>query len=133
MNFDRSDLFSVQIAELLIVWLIIRSDSVFNIEVNGAFAITGNMIVHNSLSQNWNRLKFWIYSLVQTYMFMSIPVCDWFMRMFCYIFVGCSVVPPSDTKGMLKLPLKVNIKIFGTASFWNSGSNHAKLSNCDDN
>ena len=39
--------------------LIIRSDNIFNVyivEVNGVFAI--NMIVHNSLSQNQNRLKF---------------------------------------------------------------------------
>ena len=48
------------LAELPIVWLIIRSDNIFNIEADGAFAI--NMIVHNPLTKNWNRLKFWIYA-----------------------------------------------------------------------
>ncbi len=36
------------------VWLIIGFDNIFNIEVNGALA---NTIVHNSLTQNMNRLK----------------------------------------------------------------------------
>ncbi len=39
--------------------LIIRSDNIFNIEVNGALAI--HVIVQNSLTQDRNRLKFWIY------------------------------------------------------------------------
>ena len=54
---------------LPIAWLIIGSDNIFNMEVNnGALAIL--MIVHNSLSQNWNRLKFWIldsYMDISTY------------------------------------------------------------------
>ncbi len=42
--------------ELPIIWLIIRSDSNFNIEVNGALEI--HVIVHNLLTQNLNRLNF---------------------------------------------------------------------------
>ena len=41
--------------ELTIIWLIIGSDNVFKIEVNRALAI--HVIVHNSQTQNWNRLK----------------------------------------------------------------------------
>ena len=36
----------------------IESDNIFNVEVNGALAI--HIIVHSSLTQNQNRLKFWI-------------------------------------------------------------------------
>ena len=39
------------------VWLIIGSDNIFNIEVNGASAI--HVDVHNPLNPNRNRLKFW--------------------------------------------------------------------------
>ena len=46
------------LAELTIVS--VGSDNIFNIEVNGGFAI--NMIVHNSLTQNKNRLTIWIYA-----------------------------------------------------------------------
>ena len=56
MRQSCKDLFIL--AELPIAWLI-RSDNIFNIEVNGAFVI--NMIVHNSLKQIQNRLKFWSY------------------------------------------------------------------------
>ncbi len=34
------------------------ADNIFNIEANGALAM--HVIVHNSLTQNQNRLKFWI-------------------------------------------------------------------------
>ncbi len=45
---------------LPIIWLIIGSDNIFYIEVNGKLAI--HVIVHKSPTQNLNmRLKFWIY------------------------------------------------------------------------
>ncbi len=44
--------------KLAIVWVIIGSDNIFNTEVNGVLAI--HFIVHNSLMQNQNKLKFWI-------------------------------------------------------------------------
>ncbi len=44
--------------KLPIVWLIVGSDNIFNIEVNRALDI--HVIVHNSLTQNQNRLKSWI-------------------------------------------------------------------------
>ena len=44
--------------ELPIVSLIIRSDNIFDIEVKKALAM--HVIVHNLLTQNRNRLKFWI-------------------------------------------------------------------------
>ncbi len=44
--------------KLPIVWLIIGSDNIFNIEVNGTLAI--HFFVHYSLTQNQNKLKFWI-------------------------------------------------------------------------
>ena len=48
-----------QNSQLFVVGLIVRFGNIFNIEVNGALAI--NMIVHNSLTQNRNRLKLWTY------------------------------------------------------------------------
>ncbi len=42
--------------ELPIVWIIIGSDNIFNIEVNGVLAM--HVIVHNSLTENRNKLKF---------------------------------------------------------------------------
>ncbi len=44
--------------ELSIFWLIIGSDNIFNIDINGALAI--HIIVQNSLTQDRKRLKFWI-------------------------------------------------------------------------
>ena len=44
------------LVELPIVWLIIRSDNILNIHVDGALQYT----VHNLLTQNQNMLKFWI-------------------------------------------------------------------------
>ena len=41
---------------LPILWLIIGLDNIFDIEVDGTLAIC--VIVHNSLTQNQNRLKF---------------------------------------------------------------------------
>ena len=41
--------------KLPIVSLIIRSNNIFNIKVNGALVI--HIIMHNSLTQNWNRLQ----------------------------------------------------------------------------
>ena len=41
--------------------IIIGSDNIFNIEVNGANGASAiQVIMYNSLTQNWNRLKFWI-------------------------------------------------------------------------
>ena len=49
---------------ILFVCLIIGSDNIFNIEVN--------VIVHNSLMQNWNNLKFWISdSFLNIYLLMA--------------------------------------------------------------
>ncbi len=42
------------LAAITITKLIIRSDNIFNVEVNGAFA----MIMHNMLTQNHSRLNF---------------------------------------------------------------------------
>ena len=50
------DLFILVVPSIL--WLIIGPNNIFNIDVNGLFAI--HIIVHNSLKQNQNRLKFWI-------------------------------------------------------------------------
>ncbi len=41
--------------ELPIVWLIIGSDNIFNIDVNGALAI--HILMQNSLMQNWKKAK----------------------------------------------------------------------------
>ncbi len=55
--------------ELPIVW-IIGSNNIFNIEVNGALLI--HVIVHNSLMQKRNGLKFWIHdSYVDIYLLIT--------------------------------------------------------------
>ena len=50
LKWSCKDLFIM--AKLPIKWLIIGSDNIFNIQVNGSFAI--HIIVHNSLTQNQN-------------------------------------------------------------------------------
>ena len=56
---------------LLIVCFIVGSDNIYNIEVYGAFAVHIN--VHNSQTQNLNRLNFWIYA---SYIFMRIDAIE---------------------------------------------------------
>ncbi len=56
--------------QLPIVLSIFRSDNIYNVEVNGALSI--QVIVHNSLTQNRNRLTFWIEdSYVDIYVLMT--------------------------------------------------------------
>ena len=58
------------LTELPIIWIIIWSDNIFSIEINGAFAIY--IIVYNLQLQNQKRLKFSIYaSYVDIYLLMS--------------------------------------------------------------
>ena len=49
------------LTELPIVWLIIRSKNIY-FQHKSQYGICTNMIVHNSLMQNRNRLKFRIYA-----------------------------------------------------------------------
>ena len=60
------------LAELAMLWLIIGCDNIFTISVNGGICI--DVIVHNSLTQNRNRLKFWIYASYVGLFIQAVPI-----------------------------------------------------------